>query len=189
MATNTTASTTAKTTAKKSAKATTKTSAKATTKVQAAKVTKAKKEIVEAVDAVEEVVEATSKSVFAKVSSNIERVQGVAKQVWLANLGAAGRTYEEAVSLYEKAGDELQSRYSKLNKGGQDLVEDLVSRGEKVQDEAETRLKEGRATVEEQIEVAKERLVGLTSVVDIPARLQDLSNKLESLSKDLKKSA
>jgi hypothetical protein len=29
----------------------------------------------------------------------------------------------------------------------------------------------------------------LTSVVDIPARLQNLSNKLGSLSKDLKKSA
>jgi len=69
------------------------------------------------------------------------------------------------------------------------LVGDLVTRGEKVQSEAELRIKEGRATVEEQIEVARERLVGLTSVVDIPSRLQDLSNKLESLSKDLKKSA
>jgi len=37
--------------------------------------------------------------------------------------------------------------------------------------------------------VAKERLVGLSSKVDIPARLQDLSDRLESLSKDLKKTA
>lgn len=166
-----------------------KTSAKAAAKTQTTKVNKAKKEVIEAVDAVEEAVEATSKSVFAKVSANVARVQGVAKQVWFANLGVAGRTFEEATSLYEKAGDQLQARYTKLNKDGQDLVEDLVSRGEKVQDDAEARLKEGRVTVEEQIEVAKDRLLGFTSVVDIPARLQDLSKKLESLSKDLKKSA
>lgn len=173
----------------KKAPAAKKTSAKVTSKKASAKVSKAKKEVVEAVDAIEDAVEATSKSVFAKLNKNIESAQNIAKQVWFANLGAAGRTYEEAVSLYSKAGEELQTRYTKLNKEGQDLVEDLVTRGEKVQDEAEAKIKEGRASVEEQIEAAKGRLVGLTSVVDIPARLKDLSGKLESLSKDLKKSA
>jgi len=163
----------------------TKTTAKTSAKKQTAKVNKAKQEVVDAVDAVE----ATSKSVFAKLNKNVNMVQGLAKQVWFANLGAAGRTYEEAVALANKANDEIQTRYTKFNKDGQDFVEDLVARGEKVQDEAESRLKEGRATVEEQIEAAKGRLIGFTSVVDIPARLQDLSDKLESLSKDLKKSA
>lgn len=158
-------------------------------KTSAKAVSKAKKEVIEAVDAVEDAVEATADSIVAKVSKNISAAQNVAKQLWFANLGVAGRTYEEAVSLVNKANDEIQTRYTKLNKESQELVTDLVSRGEKVQDEAESRLKEGRATVEEQIEAAKERFVGLTSVVDIPARLQDLSNKLESLSKDLKKSA
>lgn len=158
-------------------------------KTSAKAVSKAKKEVIEAVDAVEDAVEATADSIVAKVSKNISAAQNVAKQVWFANLGVAGRTYEEAVSLVNKANDEIQSRYTKLNKDSQELVTDLVSRGEKVQDEAEIRLKEGRATVEEQIEAAKERFVGLTSVVDIPARLQDLSKKLESLGKDLKKSA
>ena len=152
-------------------------------------VSKAKKEVIEAVDVIEEVVEETTDSIVAKVSKNISAAQSVAKQVWFANLGAAGRTYEEAVSLVNKAGDEIQTRYSKLNTGSQELVTDLVARGEKVQDQAQSRLNESRATVEEQIEAAKGRFVGLTSKVDIPARLQNLSNKLESLSKDLKKSA
>ena len=163
---------------------------KATSKKASAKVNTAKKEVVEAVDAIEDAVEATSKSVFAKLSDNVETAQNFVKKTWFANLGAAGRTYEEAVNLFNKAGDEVKTRYTKLNADRQDLVEDLVSRGEKVQDEAQVRIKEGRATVEEQIESAKDRFVGLTSsVVDIPARLQDLSDKLESLSKDLKKSA
>jgi len=163
-----------------------KTSAK---KTSAKAVSKAKKEVIEAVDAIEDAVEVTSESIVAKVSKNIEAAQNIVKQVWFANLGVAGRTYEEATSLVAKANEELQTRYTKLNKDSQDLVTDLVARGEKVQDEAQSRINEGRATVEEQIEVAKGRLVGLTSVVDIPARLQDLSDKLESLSKDLKKSA
>jgi hypothetical protein len=149
----------------------------------------AKKEVIEAVDAIEEVVEATSDSIVAKVSKNLSAAQNVVKQVWFANLGAAGRSYEEAVSMATKANDQLQTRYTKLNKGSQELVTDLVARGEKVQDGAQERLSEGRASVEEQIEAAKGRLIGLTSAVDISSRLQYLSNKLESLSKDLKKSA
>jgi hypothetical protein len=158
-------------------------------KTSAKAVAKAKKEVIEAVDAVEDAVEATSDSIVAKVSKNISAAQNVAKQVWFANLGVAGRTYEEAVSLLSKANNEIQTRYTKLNKESQELVTDLVSRGEKVQDGAQVRLSEGRATVEEQIDAAKSRLVGLTSSVNIPSRLQNLSNKLESLSKDLKKSA
>jgi predicted nucleic acid-binding Zn-ribbon protein len=158
-------------------------------KTSAKAVSKAKKEVIEAVDAIEEAVEATSDSIIAKVSKNVSAAQNVAKQIWFANLGVAGRSYEEAVSLVTKANDGIQSRYTKLNKESQDLVTDLVARGEKVQDEAQVRLSEGRATVEEQIEAAKGRLAGLTSGVDIPARLQNLSNKLGSLSKDLKKSA
>ena len=61
-----------------------------------------------------------------------------------------------------------------------------MSRGEKVQSEAEVMLQEGRSTIEEQIEVARTRV---TSIVDIPARLQDVSEKFESLSKSLKKTA
>jgi len=150
---------------------------------------KAKNEVIEAVDAVEDAVEAAAETVLSKLSNNIDRAQGVAKQAWFAYLGAAGRTYDEVTTRASQAGEELQARYAKLNQGGQELVEDLVIRGEKVQDEAEARLKEGRSTIEEQIEVAKGRLVGLTSFVDIPSRLQDLSDTIESLSKDLKKSA
>ena len=90
---------------------------------------------------------------------------------------------------YTKANEEIQTRYTQITEDRQKLVADLVVRGEKVQDEAEVLLKEGRANIEEQIEVAKNRLASLVSVVDIPARLQDMSDKLETLSKDLRKSA
>ncbi|MEM7359498.1 MAG: hypothetical protein AAF431_10395 [Pseudomonadota bacterium] len=122
-------------------------------------------------------------------NTNFENVQEFAQKMWFASLGAFGRSVEEVQGRYTKANEELQSRYSQINEEGQKLVQDLVERGEKVQDDAEDLLKEGRANIEEQIEVAKNRLSGLVSVVDIPARLQDMSDKLEALSKDLKKSA
>ena len=195
--------TAAKETATAAKKTTASTVKKATTKAKtvkksAAKTTaKAKKVTAKKLASVEKKVEAKveeaqkseTPAVLAQISANLENAQVLAKQVWFAGLGAFGRTVEEVKDRVEQTNEEIQARYSKLNKDGQDLVKDLVVRGEKVQDEAQERLQEGRATVEEQIEAAKSRLVGFTSVVDIPARLQDLSDKLESLSKDLKKSA
>lgn len=162
---------------------------KVSTKAVKKDINKAKKEIVEAVDAVEDVVETAAETVFARVNKNVDQARGVARQSWLAYLGVIGRTYDEVVSRTEKASEDIKTRIEKFNDSRLDLVEDLVVRGEKVQDEAEAKLKESRANVEEQIEIAKERLVTLTTKVDVSERLQGLSNRLESLSKDLRKSA
>lgn len=128
-------------------------------------------------------------SILETLNTNLASAQDVAQKVWFAGLGVMGRSVEEAQGRYTKANEEIQTRYSQITEDRQKLVADLVVRGEKVQDEAEVLLKEGRANIEEQIEVAKNRLAGLVSVVDIPARLQDMSDKLETLSKDLRKSA
>jgi Skp family chaperone for outer membrane proteins len=128
-------------------------------------------------------------SILGTLNTSLASAQDAAQKVWFAGLGVMGRSVEEAQGRYSKANQELQTRYTKINKDSQKLVADLVVRGEKVQDEAEVRLKEGRANIEEQIETAKNRLVGLVSVVDIPARFQNVSKKLETLSKDFKKSA
>lgn len=175
----------ATTTIKTAAKKTAKTTAKKTS----ANVTSAKKDVKAAVKkldaAQDKIFDATENAINARLVT----AQKLAKQVWFAGLGAVGRSVDEVTARYSNAGEELQTRYSKLNKGGIELVEDLVARGEKVQDEAQSRIEGSRSTVEDQIEAAKGRLLGLTSIVDIPSRLQNLSDKLESLSKDLKKSA
>lgn len=173
------------------------TAAKKTTKASVSKVSAAEKKL----DAALENAETTLRSArrvnlteqaneaVDSLNARFEEVQNVARQFWLAGLGAVGKSVEEVQERYNKANEELKSRYSQISTDRQKLVQELVDRGEKVQDDAETRLKESRANIEEQIEVAKNRLTGLVSAVDIPARLQDVSDKLESLSKDLKKSA
>ena len=62
----------------------------------------------------------------------------------------------------------------------------MVTRGEKVQNDAESALKEGRAAIEERIEEAKNKV---SEVVDVKARWEDLSDKLEGLRQGLKKTA
>jgi polyhydroxyalkanoate synthesis regulator phasin len=123
------------------------------------------------------------------ISENIESVQSFVRKAFLASLGAVGRTVEELQTRYTDINSGVQQRFEKINEDGQSFVKELVDRGEKVQDDAEGILKEGRANIEEQIEVAKKRLGGIVSVVDIPSRLQEMSDRLETLSKDLKKSA
>lgn len=117
-------------------------------------------------------------SAETEINARFRDAQKAARQVWFAGLGAYGRLFDEA-----------QTRYSRLQKERNELFKDLIARGEKVQDDAEALLKEGRANVEDQIETAKDRFAGVTSKVGIPARLQDLSDRLESLSANLKKSA
>jgi hypothetical protein len=167
--------------------ATTKQTTKTTAKKASAK--KVEATVKSTVNSTKAEVTEQAASILDALNTNLASAQDVAQKVWFAGLGVMGRSVEEAQGRYSKANEELQTRYTKINKDSQTLVADLVVRGEKVQDEAEVRLKEGRANIEEQIEVAKNRLVGLVSVVDIPACLKGMSSKLEILRKDLKKSA
>lgn len=154
----------------------------ATRKTAAKKVT-AKKSKVEAKAAQQQ------RAVLESVNENIDNAQAFAKKVWFAGLGAFGRSYDEVQDRVTQANEDLQARYEKITKEREKLIKELVKRGEKVQVEAEELVKENRANIEDQIESAKTRLSKLVSVVDIPARLQEMSDKLEGLSKDLKKSA
>ena len=147
---------------------------------------KAKKEVIEAVDAVEDVVETAAESVFAKVSKNVEQAQDLAKSAWYVYLGAAGYAVEEVTNRANKVSDDVQTRVNQINKDGQDFVLDLVSRGEKVQNEAEAALKESRAAIEVRINEARSKV---SEVVDVKARWEDLSDKLEGLRQGLKKTA
>jgi len=128
-------------------------------------------------------------SIISLFNRNLKNAKNVSQQVWFASLGVFGKSVEQVQDRYSNLNEEITNRYNKLTKDRQEIVTDLVARGEKVQDEAEHLLKEGRANIEQQIEIAKNRLTGLVSVADISGRLQKVSDKLETLSKELKKTA
>lgn len=108
-----------------------------------------------------------------------EKMEELAKKIWLAGLGAYGSTYEEAKSRVEKASAESKK-----------LFEDLVVRGEKLQNEAESKIEEGKSELQTRIEDLKTKasqpFAKKASVTDA---LSEVNTKLDAISKDLKKKA
>jgi poly(hydroxyalkanoate) granule-associated protein len=58
----------------------------------------------------------------------------IARKIWLAGVGAYGRMFDEA-----------QDQVSRLSQNASDMFDDLVSRGEKVEDEVRTRISKSGA--------------------------------------------
>ncbi|GAA5315803.1 MAG: hypothetical protein AseanaTS_10080 [Candidatus Pelagadaptatus aseana] len=107
----------------------------------------------------------------------VEIKESLAKKIWLAGLGAYGRSL-----------DGVQNRYEKLSEESQKLFDELVSKGEELQsdttDLVKDKVKEGNSRLEARIEELRERL-SLTTSID--KRLADVNAKIDRLSKRLSK--
>lgn len=107
----------------------------------------------------------------------VELKESLAKKIWLAGLGAYGRSL-----------DGVQHSYEKLSEESQKLFDDLVSKGEALQNETtdlvKDKVKEGNNRLEARIEELRERL-SLTTNID--KRLADVNAKIDKLSKRLSK--
>ncbi len=113
-----------------------------------------------------------------------DKAEALAKNIWLAGLGAYSRTFNEVSGRV----DELQERYDSINAEGQKIFEQLVKRGVSMQADVEQAVREGKDTIEERVEEFKQRFGGgLTNYVDIPGRLRDAAEKIEQLSDRLQK--
>ena len=66
------------------------------------------------------------------------KAQENARNVFLAGLGFYGKAFEEAQSQFEEA----QTRMKKRRKDAEDLFNELVKRGEKVESKAKKRIKD-----------------------------------------------
>jgi predicted nuclease with TOPRIM domain len=102
-----------------------------------------------------------------KVSSTIDSAELVARKIWLAGLGAYGKSFEE-----------IQSQYQKLNGETTRMFEELVSKGEKLEAITKDKFKQNTA-VEKRVEEVRQKL-GLDSS-DTDTRIDDLSKKVDAL--------
>lgn len=142
----------------------------------------------------------TSKAEAKKVANRIEQLQvmlqdnlsglsgdkaeAMAKNIWLAGLGAYSRSYEELSERYE----DVQDKYEEINAEGQKVFGELVKRGESIQGDLEQAVNKGRDSLEDRVEDFKKRFGGgLSSFVDIPSRLRDAAEKIEEISVKLQK--
>lgn len=113
-----------------------------------------------------------------------DKAEAMAKNIWLAGLGAYSKTYEELSERY----DDVHEKYEEINSEGQKVFNALVDRGQLVQDQLETKVSKGKETLEDRVEEIKSRLGGgLSSFIDIPERLRDAAEKIEEFSHKLRK--
>ncbi len=157
----------AKKTTRKVAKKVTRKSNKKTSKKSSAKKDKRFAELQDALDGL-----------------NAEKAEALAKNIWLAGLGAYAKTFSE---ISERV-DSMQDRYSAINAEGQKIFQELVKRGDSMQNDLEETVKKGRNTLEDRVEEFKKRFGGsLSSVVDIQGRLKEAAKKVDELTDKLKK--
>ena len=187
---------TKKTTAKK---ATTKktTSKKATTKKATKKVAKKASKKISKKTAIpkkkaqneESQVDARISQLQTMLQENLsglsgDKAEAMAKNIWLAGLGAYSKTYEEISERY----DDVQDKYEEINVEGQKIFDELVDRGQSIQDQLETKVNKGRKSLEDRVDEIKNRFGGgLSSYIDLPERLSRAAEKIEEVSVKLRK--
>lgn len=124
------------------------------------------------------------------VKDTSEKANELAKKIWLAGLGAYGKTWDEAQASYEKATKKSSEEVSSL-------FEQLVSKGEALEKDAAGRINESkesltktRADLEEKLSKAREGLTvdalkdtGKTYLSSLEAKIDELTGKIDNLIK------
>lgn len=114
-----------------------------------------------------------------------DKASEIAKNIWLAGLGAYGKAFDEA-----------HDRLDKVSKEPERLFKDLVKKGSRLEDEVRDSLssirKSSASSVEERIKKVRENFnLNLISRGDelakINAKLDTLTRKVDALAKSLKK--
>lgn len=105
-----------------------------------------------------------------------EKAGDLAKNIWLAGLGAYGKALDEAHGQYEKVSE-------RVNKESSRLFDELVAKGKKLEGDTQSRLTEVRekssATLEERLATVKESLSFTSRNADMGEKLDDIAKKLD----------
>ncbi len=110
-------------------------------------------------------------------TKGVERAGEVAKNIWLAGLGAYGKAFDEA-----------QDRYEKVSKETSRLFDDLVAKGKKLEDDTQGKFstvkEKSNATIEERVSKVRHAL-GFTegpksgSIAELSKKVDELSEKID----------
>lgn len=109
---------------------------------------------------------------MTKLDSMKEKVtaaEDFARKIWLAGLGAYGKSY-----------DEVQERVEDLNTEASKVFEELVSKGEKLEAEAKDKFKQkADLKVKQRVSEVREKL-GMNST-ETHAKIDELTAKIDAL--------
>jgi len=102
-----------------------------------------------------------------------EKASDIAKNIWLAGLGAYGKAFDEA-----------QVRYEKASKDTSRMFDELVAKGKKLEGTTTTKISKARentsSTLEDRIAKVRQSLgFGQPTVEDLARQVEELSEKLD----------
>lgn len=111
-----------------------------------------------------------------EIKEMAEKASDLAKNIWLAGLGAYGKALDEAHGQYEKVSE-------KVNKESSRLFDELVAKGKKLEGETQSKLSEVKekssANLEERLAQVKGSLNFTSKNVEIMTQLEEVSSKLD----------
>jgi hypothetical protein len=105
-----------------------------------------------------------------------EKASDLAKNIWLAGLGAYGKALDEAQGQYDKVSE-------KVNKESTRLFDELVAKGKKLEGETQVKFNEVKekssATLEERLAQVKGSLSFTSKGANLETQIEELSSKLD----------
>jgi len=152
------------------------------TKKTSAKISSAKKDIKSAAKKIDKAQGKVVDAAEEEIKTRFAKTKDTVEQFWFVGLGVVGQSIDLAQSRYDTVTTEIKENVAK----GQAFVDDLVERGEVVQDKVDDRLEKTKGLVGEKVSMVK---ASISKVFDIPGNLQALSDKLESTSEKLEKAS
>ncbi len=123
------------------------------------------------------------------IKENVNTAEDFARKIWLAGLGAYGKSYDEA-----------KGRFEELNADASKIFEKLVNKGEKLEAEAKSMFKEKTSELKEKTSSFKEKadstikqrvaevrdILGMNSS-DADDKIDALTKKIDVLTKTVAK--
>ncbi|GAB3032220.1 phasin-related domain-containing protein [Bowmanella dokdonensis] len=104
---------------------------------------------------------------FDAIKSKVNDAEDFARKIWLAGLGAYGKSI-----------DEVQGRYEKLNTDASKVFDELVEKGSKIEAETKDKIKE-KTNVEARVAEVRKKL-GLDKP-EMEQKVDELSAKIDAL--------
>ncbi len=112
------------------------------------------------------------------IKGKINEAEEFARKIWLAGLGAYGKSVEEA-----------QGRYDKLSEEATKVFEELVSKGESLEGDAKDKFKATTSDVEAKVADVRKKLGLDGGAESADERIDALSAKIDALTEAVAKLA
>lgn len=107
---------------------------------------------------------------FAAIKETAASAEEIARNIWLAGIGAYGMGY-----------DEVKTRFDSLSTESNKLFTDLIAKGEKIEADGKVKVNEAKAKVDVEARVSSVRSTLGLDKTDADQKIEELSAKIDAL--------